>query len=1331
MTKRINLFFLIVLSCIALRAEIPGVKVLSSNSQSLRLQIRPAMIDSIAKTINGTTYTQLRFAGSRVLNENIGAPEVSQLHIPIGVPSSVGNSAKIISSGIREIAGRLIPVEKFNFSGKASIAESSVYSLNELYPLDLIKFEYRGISRGMQIAYLDINVTRFQPGTSRIQIVTDLIIEIQFGKSTVENGNAIVNDDGFLKKSVINFSAARQWLNTSTALSKTKAVVPSVLSSGKWVRFEAPEEGIYKISYSMLQQMGFSPDAVDPRTIKIYNNGGIDLPERVTAKRPQDLAENAIYVEGESSGKFGSNDYILFYGRGINFWSYDTVSQSYIRNRSPYTVHNYYWITTGGSQGKRMAVKPGISSSPVVTTTTSPAFVSHEIDRVNIGKVGRHFYGEAFNENAPNQTFINHLDAIDQTKAAYYTVSLINTSSAEALNSSGKWNQLDYWVDVNNVNIETNYMNGTTGDDFFRESTINKRSYLGDFPNEISNLKIRTQADAPGLTVYLDYYEIQYTRNLKSLDDNLTIFSPLTSGTVEYDMSNFSTVSVKLFDVTDFSNVSYTSIQQSNGIYKFLAAENGKMSSKYMVLTDANVKTPVNFTLMANQDIHSYSDGVPYIIITAAAFKDQAERLRAYRANTSPNPIQGKVFTVEDIYNEFGGGALQPSAIRDFLRYAYVNWTIKPKYILLLGDGTFDYKAIEGKVTNFVPAFETDESGNDIYCYASDDYYSCIDGDDDVMDVAVGRLNVNTVSEATVVVDKIIAYENNKDLGEWRNHITLVADDRDGSGSSFEVTHTSDSEGIFKQIDKSINVKKLYFALYPLVSSSAGIRKPAATDDLIKTTSKGTLLLSYFGHGLPELWSSEHVLERDVTIPLMKGENYFFCTAATCSFGEFDQTGFQSGIEAMVLKADGGAIGGITASRKVFPDDNLGFFSIFYREISDERDLSNVPNPIGDAFLTSKIGANYGGNAKLLLFCDPALRLLLPSYSGQWDTCNGQAMNKNVVVKALSKMSVSGRVMNGRGIVDTTFTGDGTVTIYDGTQSMVVPDLGYIIDQPGGIIYKGKSTIKKGAFGIQFVVPKDISQSATSGKIVFNYSDNNRANGLVFANNVIFSGTDTTSNDQKGPAVQLAINNEEGKSDYIVNSSPQMFVNVSDETGVNTTGMGVGHRMQAILNHNELNPIDLSEYFVADQNSNGRKGTIKYQFSDLQPGEYSLTVNVFDVFNNKGSANTNFKVVADNTPLNGLVYNYPNPFNSTTTFFIEQTNLNAVTAKIKIFTVAGRLVAELSQSSVNSGKITIPWNGTDNDGNMLANGVYLYKVIITPVTSGSVSATLGKLVIMR
>ncbi len=199
----------------------------------------------------------------------------------------------------------------------------------------------------------------------------------------------------------------------------------------------------------------------------------------------------------------------------------------------------------------------------------------------------------------------------------------------------------------------------------------------------------------------------------------------------------------------------------------------------------------------------------------------------------------------------------------------------------------------------------------------------------------------------------------------------------------------------------------------------------------------------------------------------------------------------------------------------------------------------------------------------------------------------------------------------------------------------------------------------------------------------------------------------------------------------LINPNSTLIVKLSDETGLNTTGTGVGHKLVGILNGDENNPIDFTNYFTSDINSSGKSGEITYPFSNLSSGNYSLEVKAWDVFNNFSSAETNFTVVSDSELVIQDVYNYPNPFTSNTTFTFQQNLNKLLDVRIKVYTVAGRLIRNIEKMNVSEKFVKIPWDGRDQDGSYIANGTYLYQISVQTVDGSYSKSVLGKLAIVR
>ena len=865
-------------------------------------------------------------------------------------------------------------------------------------------------------------------------------------------------------------------------------------------------------------------------------------------------------------------------------------------------------------------------------------------------------------------------------------------------------------------------------------------SFSGSLPDSRSLLKFTYSPPDFASTGYLNYYEISYLRDFMYSTEKLIFFSNATGGIIEYQLSNFGTTNIRVFNISDFSNVKEISdpIFVSAGNFNFQVDETPNTISKYITCLESDLKSPVNPVEVKNQDIRGTDGKSKFIIISPKDFMEQANCLKNYRENESKVKISTTVVDVDDIFSEFSCGMKDPSAIRDYLRYAYYNWSVKPEYVLLFGDGDYDYKNIEGGNGNFVIPFETEEFLLEIYSYASDDYFAGIIGNDNQPDLAIGRLTVRSLVDAKNVIDKIIHYETSSEKGPWRNLITLVADDgkksdpREDDGS----LHTGQSETLANTvIPSSYDLKKIYLAGYQTVITGLGRRKPEVNQAIIDAVNNGTVLLNFIGHGSPELWTHEQVFIQSVSIPQFKNEDYFFLTAATCDFGYWDKIGSQSSSEEMLLKENSGAIGTLSSVRPVYSDQNAALNNRFYEKIlKSKRDTLNLPIPVGQAYLLTKSDFHDTNSLKFHLFADPTMRLQIPQENGSVDSINNVSTSVASQIKALGKVTLTGSVRDDNNVVKNDFNGEGILSIYDSRRFVTYDDFGAAFStvQQGGQIFKGLVSIKNGIFTTSFIVPKDISYENKNGKIVF-YFYNNESDGIAVTSNILIGGTDSSvANDGKGPEIEIRFDDMQNVNGSLVNANSSLLVKLTDETGLNTTGSGIGHKLEAVLNDNESNTIDLSNYFSGDLDAEGKSGQVKYKFNNLGKGENKILVKAWDVFNNFSSQTEFFKVVENSGSTIDFVMNYPNPSKGATTFTFQHNIDKPISVKIKVYSIAGRVIAEIDKTDLTTDRfVKVDWSGRDKDNNEIANGVYLYKIIVNSL-DGSVSQNvIGKMAIVK
>lgn len=1212
------------------------------------------------------------------------------------------------------VAGRL---KYFN----KNIAVNSEKNIIEYLNIDRVRDNY--------IATYNFNPIFYDSLNDRTIIVKQILVNYYFP-------NVLTNDDSYddelIKSLVLNYDQSKRMRIKDIRLKKNSI---SIFANNKYYRFKLTEEGIYKITADKLADFGIEKSKVDPRTIKIYTYGGSSLSENLT-NTPYEPIEIPLYVVGEEDGKFDDNDYILFYGRGVNFWQPDTMG-NVARNRNYYANETYYIITYGGNFGKRISKIQSVNNSNVLNVENTKAYTFIEEDKYNLASTGREFYGDEFNDLTTNKIYSINTSGIIANTNLNLKVNFVNS-----LEISNYEKMRIMWND--NLFGESTFLYGVVQDYYYGAPyTLNFSGNIGLNTKVNNNLQIKLLPGKNSVRGYLNYVVIEYTRSLNVDNDKLFVFTKDTTGLLLYHLTNFSNSLIKLFDITDIYNVKeIIPLMISGGEVIFTVENITKKVKKILCLTTDKYLNVPKGEIITFKDLKSDLIGAKYIIITHKNFKQQAERLKEFKQNESRFPISTKVVDIEDILNEFSLGSNDPTAIRNYLKWSYENCSIKPEYVLFFGDCTYDFRNIENKGNNFVPTYQTEYSLDIINSWATDDYFCNVVGDDKIntmrIDIIPGRVPCRTESEAKNFVDKIIQYDKKIIPGQWKNTITLVADDHyrpgnpDDGGSEFEFTYQSDNiaENILPPI---FNINKLYSIRYPFENTSLGRRRPAVNQAIIDAVNNGTLILNYIGHGSPDLWADEQIFDVEISLPKFNNDKLFFLCAATCDFGYFDLMEKQSAAEKMLLRENNGMVSGFAFNRPVFGTDNATilyylFDSLFKFNKNDSiKGYADFNRATGLAVYKLKQIKTGFATQKLIYFGDPTLVLQVPRYYLKIDSINGISTNQNIQLKALQKVKINATTY-------TTNDGVATIDFYDSYKLEYVKPLNSYIKDKGGLIYRGKVSINNFKIQDGFIIPKDISYSGKQGKIlVYYYNENENIDGIGYYDKVIVNGIDTSVvvDDKKGPNIEIFFDNVNNKNVKLVNTNAKLLVKLSDENGINTTGLGLGHKLEAIFNDDEKNAIDLSQYFVSDINSNGKSGIIEYTLSNLKKGKNKLKIKAWDIYNNYSEEETYFTVVDENNSYISEVYNYPNPFSNYTYFIFEHNIQSLVNVEIKIYSVSGRLIKTINENGISDRYIKIFWDGKDEEMNNIGNGIYFYKIKLKDIIRNLTVEKIGKLAIIK
>lgn len=1098
----------------------------------------------------------------------------------------------------------------------------------------------------------------------------------------------------------------------------------SVLSTGNWIKVRVSESGVYKITYNELSQMGFDV-SVNPKNIAVFGNGGGMLPEKNDLFRYDDLVENPIKVVGEEDDKFNNGDYLLFYAQGPINWVRDKITNTFMHKNNIYDDYAYYFITSLNRQAKRITEEEPPAANTDVTVNSFIDCAVHELDEKNLASTGRLWVGEVFDFNT-DKFFDFSFPNLITSEPAYFRGSFTAFSPTASY----------FKISDNDVLFATVSISATPGNGYnFGKMGISSKSFLAKSDN--LNIKVQYQRTSNSSTGYLDYLEFNVHRRL-TMNGNMMLFRNIfTNGsTAEYRLQGNSNLTI--WDVTnpvDAKKVK-ASYEGSNYIFKTTI----EPVKKFIAFNGSEFKTVEFVENVPNQNLHS-TRNIDYLIVTHPDFIDQANRLAQYHAET--DGITYAVVTTGEIYNEFSSGAQDISAIRDFAKKLYDESDPgkKLKYLLLFGDASFDYKNRKSDNTNFVPCWESWESLNIISSVATDDYFGCLDdgegtGGYDKVDIGIGRFPVINVEQAQLAVDKVIHYSTKtvETFGSWRNTITFLADDEDYNG------HLHDAEILTNYLETNfpvINLDKIYVDAYEQISTPSGQRAPQVNQAINNRIDKGTLIFNYSGHGGEIGFGHERFLQLADINSWKNWDKLTTFITATCEFSRYDDPARVSAGEQVFLNPKGGGVALFSTTRATYASANLALnLAIYQNNLFTKKD-GEFPT-FGDVIMNSKV---LGGDndRKFILIGDPAQKLAYPDFEA-----NTLKINQHVVVDneydtlhALQHVTVEGSIVDANNNLVSDFNGLVYPTIYDkkskvmtrGTDSGSQQEFFYLWQS---ILFSGSADISNGKFSFDFMVPKDIGYNYGKGRISY-YFNSDTQDGVGYYENIIIGGFDEhASDDTDGPEIKLYMNDSLFKAGGITNENPELLAYVEDESGINTTGNGIGHDIVATIDNQTENTYILNDFYSSDINRYN-SGVISYPLRNLSEGWHRLSLKVWDIFNNSSETSIDFKVVSAAQVDIESLYNFPNPFYDQTTFVFSHNQADRpVEVTLYIYAADGRPVKTIKRNYSPKGYVSsqLVWNGDSDGGEKLSKGLYICNLKVVN-SDGSIATRRSKLILAR
>ncbi|MGB9561318.1 MAG: C25 family cysteine peptidase, partial [bacterium] len=703
-------------------------------------------------------------------------------------------------------------------------------------------------------------------------------------------------------------------------------------------------------------------------------------------------------------------------------------------------------------------------------------------------------------------------------------------------------------------------------------------------------------------------------------------------------------------------------------------------------LTQQALKVPVSIEIFRMNSLRDTGNSAEMLILTA----DELDPSRLAQFHTEHDSMIVRVVKLSEIMNQFGFGIYNPVAVRDFIYYAYNFWS-EPnlKYVILVGDGHYDYRNILNSPPIYFPPAACDS-------YFSDDFFVRVtDSTSGLPSVAIGRLPARSQGELDVIMGKIIAYVKEPEWGFWRNTFILAGDDEYVGYEGNQPEHTLQTDELRKFIYTLANIRNLFMIEFPMSSS---LTKPLAREELIKMWNEGAVVVNYIGHGNYHLWAHEILFDSNSDVVRLNNKKKLsLMFSASCSVGEFYEPFRESTSEKLLRHPEGGTIISIGATGLTGSDANFSLNSRFFKKLF----IQSPSLSCGLNFISAKLegGGLYRMNdSQYLIIGDPALHLAIPPTCGFSFTVQPESFEAPCWIE-LHIASPSG------------FQGNAEIHAFDsemekryavgGNASMIIE-----YHKQGNPIFRGFGSINGTGLDMSFFVPKDVNYGSSGAKVV-GYIVNQTGDCICGRDSISITGsTLITIIDTTGPEITIWLDDRSFVSGDTVSSEPILFAELSDTHGINITG-APGHSITMWID-NEASAEDLAPYFNYYEGS-ATKGSIRYKIGKIPQGTHTITIRAWDNLNNSSTKTVNFFVSEVGTIAIANILPYPSPFKNYTylTFRLLKSGL----VSVDIFTITGRKIWSSDEQYLERGFNMIRWDGIDKNGKKVAKGVYIYRMV--------------------
>ena len=739
--------------------------------------------------------------------------------------------------------------------------------------------------------------------------------------------------DTLIWQGILNRKSAQRWKGKPAATGAAKRADVRVQTE-KQARVIVEENGWYRVSGSMLMQADVDFRGRPTRGMRVlYKN-----------------QEIPCMILNDRDGVWDEEDIIVFYGE---------IPHGPKTYRSQYTDENVYQIAWAETPGMRLVEADGgvyvkNALEPTHFLYTQRFEEDYYWDRLLLveDEEADHWFWKQIRGRSQEEVSFE-LSQIPDGDTAYVTLAFMGNSHPDNYNP-------DHSVAV-----------------FLNEGTVGAWTWDGQTPFLVRNhpipagllkkgtniltLKENFDSDAADLDqFYFNWFVLSFPKRFQAQDNFIRFTAPAGFQPVTFQIQGFTSDALFILDSSGRRFVNYELVRQPDRSFTLRFQDRMPNSSiEYVVLTADHFKEPVRVEADFPANLRSTDQGADMIVIAPQAFIDGVVPLVEHRRRQGLRTV---LVDIQDIYDEFSGGVFTPKAIRDFLTYAYEHWQPpRVKYVLLVGDAHFGVNKKAGKKwgKTWIPSYYA-------YTYSwgitsSDNYFALVSGDDIIPDLDIGRLPCNNAEELNLIVEKIISFETDPVLDEWRTRILLSA----GNLDFFVQTN---------EFLKAHIIPKAYRV--PRLDTDAKSKYYGSTEELVDFFHQGSVVMSFVGHGGGGVFfDSQLFLLEDVKL-LRNAGKWPILLAWSCFIGYFDDASRPSLGEELLRGTPHGTLANFGSAGRAWLYGDF-FFQIALFRLLFQPEVQTL----GELATLSKIMlfSQYGGYGDLVinynLLGDPAMRL--------------------------------------------------------------------------------------------------------------------------------------------------------------------------------------------------------------------------------------------------------------------------------------------------------------------------------------------------------------------